>query len=161
LVCLRSPTTFVRSFKAWHVWRVWRGWHVWASGWTPGRAWTSYAHDTGTLGVWQRLAASGRLGVWHVWSTSGQRLADVWITSGRGSSGDLKVSMSISQQGGFAGDTITLSISSLGALCVKNSVFLALPASYTITRVFFRVGLGVSHFEPGPRSSLTLKNNQS
>ena len=56
--------------------------------------------------------------------------------------GDLKVSMSISQQGGFAGDTITLSISSLGALCVKNSVFLALPASYTITRVFFRVGLG-------------------
>eukprot|EP00966_Prymnesium_polylepis_P156668 3620032-Prymnesium_polylepis.1 len=28
---------------------------------------------------------SGRLGVWHVWSTSGQRLADVWITSGQGS----------------------------------------------------------------------------
>eukprot|EP00966_Prymnesium_polylepis_P299350 6917532-Prymnesium_polylepis.1 len=41
--------------------------------------------------------------------------------------GDLNVSMSISQQGGFAGATITLSISSLGAHFVsryKNSVFL-------------------------------------
>eukprot|EP00966_Prymnesium_polylepis_P040545 940787-Prymnesium_polylepis.1 len=39
-------------------------WHVWASGWTPGRAWTSYACGTDPLGVWQRLAASGRLDVW-------------------------------------------------------------------------------------------------
>eukprot|EP00966_Prymnesium_polylepis_P135680 3136483-Prymnesium_polylepis.1 len=39
-------------------------WHVWASGWTPGRACTSYARGMGTLGVWQRLAASGRLDVW-------------------------------------------------------------------------------------------------
>eukprot|EP00966_Prymnesium_polylepis_P265729 6138881-Prymnesium_polylepis.1 len=40
---LRSPTTFVRSFKAW---RVWHAWHVWASGRTLGRAWTSYARGT-------------------------------------------------------------------------------------------------------------------
>eukprot|EP00966_Prymnesium_polylepis_P307375 7103182-Prymnesium_polylepis.1 len=57
--------------------------------------------------------------------------------------GDLKVSMSISQQGGFAG--------SLGALCVKNPVFLALPASYTISpECFVQGGFGGgSHFEPG------------
>jgi hypothetical protein len=52
-------------------------WHVWASCWTPGRAWTSW---NGHLGVWQRLAASGRLGVWHFWPAvrSGRRLADAW-----------------------------------------------------------------------------------
>jgi hypothetical protein len=68
-------------FKVCDVWRVWRVWRVWASCWTPGRAWTSCAHGTGTLDVWQRLA--------DVWQTSGirlaasgQRLADVWQTFG-------------------------------------------------------------------------------
>jgi|EP00966_Prymnesium_polylepis_P033254 hypothetical protein len=56
-------------------------WHVWPCGWTPGRAWTSYARGTGTLGVFQRLAASGRLDVWTS-GTPGQRLANVWQTSG-------------------------------------------------------------------------------
>ena len=81
-------------FKVCDVWRVWRVWRVWASGWTPGRAWTPCAHGTGTLDVWLRLAdvwqTSGR--VWptsgRVWPTSGRRLADVWITSGQGSTND-------------------------------------------------------------------------
>eukprot|EP00966_Prymnesium_polylepis_P076817 1780395-Prymnesium_polylepis.1 len=43
--------------------------------------------------------------------------------------GDLKVSMSISQRGISANDTLIRSFSSFAALCVKNSVFLALPVS--------------------------------
>jgi hypothetical protein len=67
--------------------------------------------------------------------------------------------MGISQRGGFTGETRTLPISSLDALCAENSVFLALSSqscSWYHQSVFQGGFGGGSHVEPGPRSSPTL-----